>query len=110
MGGILTLDMALTAEITLALCAFFVALRLPPGSKRRFLFYGFYVVVALAVLTKGFGGMVIPAVVIGAWILVLGEWRILRDMHLPSGLLLFLAIAVPWHLLVAQANPEFAHF
>ena len=110
MGGILTLDMALTAELTLALCAFFVALRLPPGSKRRFLFYGFYVFVALAVLTKGLVGMVIPAMVIGAWILVLGEWRILRDMHLPSGLLLFLAIAVPWHVLVAQANPEFAHF
>jgi 4-amino-4-deoxy-L-arabinose transferase-like glycosyltransferase len=110
MSAILTLDMALTAELTIALCAFLVALRHPPGSRRRFLFYGFYVFAALAVLTKGLVGMVIPAMVIGIWVLALWEWRLLREMYLPSGLLLFFAIAAPWHLLVSQANPEFAHF
>jgi len=110
MSAILTLDMALTSELTIALCAFLVALRQPPGSTRRFLFYGFYVFAALAVLTKGLVGMVIPAMVIGAWVLALWEWRLLREMYLPSGLLLFFAIATPWHVLVAQANPEFAHF
>ena len=110
MSAILTLDMALTGELTIALCAFLVALRLPLGLGRRFLFYGFYVFAALAVLTKGLVGMVIPAMVIGAWVLALWEWRLLREMYLPSGLLLFFVIAAPWHVLVAQANPEFTHF
>jgi 4-amino-4-deoxy-L-arabinose transferase-like glycosyltransferase len=110
MGAILTLDMALTAELTIALCAFLVALSFPLGPRRRLLFYGFYVFAALAVLTKGLVGMVIPAMIIGAWVLALWEWRLLREMYLPSGLLLFFAIAAPWHVLVAQANPEFAHF
>ena len=110
MGGILTLDMALTAELTLAFCAFLLAVREPPGHRRRFLFYGFYLSAALAVLTKGLVGIVIPAMVIGAWVVLLWEWGLLRRMYLPTGLLLFLAVAAPWHVLVARANPEFAHF
>lgn len=110
MGGILTLDMALTAELTAALCAFLVASRAPPGLRRRLLLYAFYAGVALAVLTKGLIGVVIPALVVGSWLLLSGEWRLLREMHLPSGTLVFLAIAAPWHALVWRANPEFGQF
>ncbi len=110
MGGILTLDMALTAELTAALCAFLVASRAPPGLRRRLLLYAFYAGVALAVLTKGLIGVVIPALVVGPWLLLSGEWRLLREMHLPSGTLVFLAIAAPWHALVWRANPEFGQF
>jgi 4-amino-4-deoxy-L-arabinose transferase-like glycosyltransferase len=110
MGGILTLDMPLTGELTVALCAFLAAIRAPPGAARRLLFYVFYAFIAFAVLTKGLVGLAIPAMVIGAWVIVLNRWRLLREMHLPTGALLFLAIAVPWHVLVARANPEFAWF
>jgi len=110
MGGILTLDMALASELTIALCAFLLAVRLPLGPRRRFLFYGFYFFVALAVMTKGLIGMVIPAMILGAWMVVTREWRLLREMHLPTGLALFIAVAAPWHVLVAQANPEFTYF
>jgi 4-amino-4-deoxy-L-arabinose transferase-like glycosyltransferase len=48
--------------------------------------------------------------VIGAWIVMLGEWRVLRTMYLPSGLVLFLLITAPWHLLAGRANPEFFNF
>ena len=65
---------------------------------------------ALAVLTKGLIGIFIPGMVIGAWILLLGEWRMLKTLYLPSGLALFLLIAAPWHILVGRANPEFFHF
>ncbi len=110
MGGILTLDMPLTAFLTAAMCAFLLGIRAPPGAMRRTLLYGFYICVALAVLTKGLVGIVIPGMVIAVWILLLGEWRVLREMQLPSGFIVFLAIAAPWHVLVARANPEFAQF
>ena len=36
--------------------------------------------------------------------------RAWRDLHWRSGIALFLAIAAPWFVLVARANPEFLHF
>lgn len=44
------------------------------------------------------------------WLLVFNQWRRLRPLHLPSGIVLFLAIAAPWHVLAAQRNPEWARF
>ncbi len=110
MGGTLTLDMPETALLTLVLGAFLLGRRAPPGRQRRLWFYFFYVLIALAVLTKGLIGMVIPAMVIGAWIVTQGEWRLLREIHLPVGIIILLVIAAPWHILVSQANPEFTRF
>ena len=110
MGGTLTLDMPLSAWVTAAMTAFLLGVREPPGMRRRLWLYGFYAAIALAVLTKGLIGVVIPGLVIGAWIVLIGEWRLLRENHFPSGLLILLAIAVPWHVLVSQVNPEFARF
>jgi hypothetical protein len=42
--------------------------------------------------------------------LITNEWRVLRSMRLPSGLVLLLLIAVPWHIIVGLANPEFYDF
>lgn len=109
MGGVLTLDMPFAALLTAALGAFLVGVREPPGRRRRWL-YGFYAAAALAVLTKGLVGIVLPAIVIGTWVALVGKWRLLREIHLPAGALIFLALAAPWHALVSQANPEFARF
>jgi len=110
LGRAITLDMALSALLTVALLAFLLGAREPPGSARRNYFWIFYACAALATLTKGLIGMVIPAMVIGVWILILNEWRLLKSIYLPSGLVLFLLIAAPWHIAAARANPEFAHF
>ena len=48
--------------------------------------------------------------IIFAWMLIMNEWRVLRSMHLLSGMIIFLAIAAPWHILVQRANPEFFQF
>lgn len=105
-----TLDMAVSTFLTLALLAFMLGMRHPPGSVRRRWLYAFYLCAALATLTKGLIGIVLPGLVIGAWIALLGRWRELRAMYLPTGLLLFLLVAAPWHVLVARANPGFAWF
>ena len=110
LGGIITLDMAVSTFLTLALLAFLLGVREPPGRSRAGYLWAFYALCAAATLTKGLIGIVIPAMVIGAWMLLLNEWRQLRTLYLPSGLLLFLAIAAPWHVLVARANPEFTQF
>jgi hypothetical protein len=44
------------------------------------------------------------------WLLLIGQWKRLRPFYLPSGLVVFLAIAAPWHVIMAQRNPGWAHF
>ena len=110
MGSAITLDMALTGFLTVALLVFLYGTRLPPGLARRMWFYAFYALTAAATLTKGLIGIVIPGMVIVAWMLLMRNWSLLRTMYLPTGTLLFLAIAAPWHVLVWRANPEFGWF
>ena len=110
LARIITLDMAVSVLLTGALLSFLLGVREPPGRTRSLYLYAFYALCAAATLTKGLIGIVIPAMVIGAWIVLLWDWRLLRTIHLPTGLLLFFVLAAPWHVLAARANPEFAQF
>jgi 4-amino-4-deoxy-L-arabinose transferase-like glycosyltransferase len=102
--------MPVSALLTASLLAFLLAVREPPGWNRRLLIWAFYAAAALAVLSKGLIGVLIPAMVIGAWILLTRQWRLIPVALAPTGILVFLAIAAPWHLLASNAHPEFAWF
>jgi 4-amino-4-deoxy-L-arabinose transferase-like glycosyltransferase len=113
LGQIIILDMAVSVFITWALCAFALAVRAPPGARRRGLCYAFYASMALALLTKGLIGVLIPGAIIFLWMLALNRWRELRHASLLPGLALLLVIALPWHLAAAYANPPsggWSHF
>jgi 4-amino-4-deoxy-L-arabinose transferase-like glycosyltransferase len=116
LGEAVTLDMAVSAFLTVALLAFLLASREADPRKRRLWIWVFYAAAAFATLTKGLIGIVIPGMVLGAWMLVTRDWKNWRDWRLirlalsPAGIALFLLIAAPWHLLVSRANPEFAWF
>jgi len=71
----------------------------------RLLCWGFAAISALNVLTKGLIGLVFPIGAIGLFLLLTGRLGILRKLHLVSSTLVFLAIAVPWHVLAAVRNP-----
>jgi 4-amino-4-deoxy-L-arabinose transferase-like glycosyltransferase len=64
----------------------------------------------LATLAKGLIGFLLPGAVMFLWLLLFNEWRRLRPFYLFSGLMVFAAVALPWHLLVAHRNPEWAWF
>jgi 4-amino-4-deoxy-L-arabinose transferase-like glycosyltransferase len=107
---LLLLDMAVAVLMSATLFLFILAVREPPGRNRRLLLYGMYASAALATLTKGLIGFLLTGAVMVAWLALCGQWRRLRPLHLPTGGLLFLAIAAPWHILVARRNPTWAHF
>lgn len=110
MSRVVTLDMAVSVLITLTLFAFLVGLRFPIGPRRRWFMWGAFALAALAVLTKGLIGIVLPMLIIGVWIILLNRWRLLAEIYLPTGLLWFLLIAAPWHVLAQWHNPEFFHY
>ena len=110
LSRLISLDMPVSVLLTASLLSFLLGTREPAGRTRRLLFRGFYAFAAMATLTKGLIGIVFPGMIILSWMLVTGEWRVLRAMYLPSGLALFLLVAAPWHILVSRANPEFFDF
>jgi len=107
---LLGLDMAVSVFMSAGLFCFIAAVREQPGRARRILFWGLYAGAALATLTKGLIGFLLPGAVMFLWLLLLGQWKRLRPFYLPSGLVIFAAIAAPWHFLVSRSNPGWAHF
>ncbi len=108
-GHILLLDMAVSVLMSRALFSFILGVREAAGPQRRRYFYDLYISAALATLAKGLIGFVLTGAVMFLWLLALRQWKRLRPVYLPSGALLFLAIALPWHILVALRNPTWAH-
>lgn len=106
-----SLDMSLSAMMTLSLCALLIAQRdsSSPAVRRNamLLCWG---AMALAVLAKGLIGVVLPGAVLLLYTLAARDWSIWSRLHLVKGLLLFLAIAAPWFVLVALKNPEQPYF
>ncbi|HEX4944669.1 MAG TPA: phospholipid carrier-dependent glycosyltransferase [Usitatibacteraceae bacterium] len=109
LGGVITLDMGLTAWTTVAVCAFLLAVTGPPGESRRWMLLA-WAGMALAVLSKGLVGIVFPAAAIFLHCLLNRDWRLLAKLAWVPGIALFLAITAPWFVLVSLANPEFAQF
>jgi len=107
---IILTDMLLTFCLTAALGAFIVASQREGRRGNPFPWYAFYLFCALAMLAKGLIGIVFPAGIIFFYLLLGGRWRLLGEMRIATGLLLFLAVAAPWFVTVSQRNPEFARF
>ncbi len=106
-----TLDAGLAAFLTIALLSFLLAQR--PGATPTENRNGMLVVwaaLALAVLSKGLIGLVLPGAVLAIYVLIERDWRLLTRLHLGKGLALFLLITVPWFVAVSLANDEFARF
>ena len=106
-----TLDMGLSAMMTVSVCALLVAQRNEASARERHRFMLIcWAGMALAVLSKGLIGVVLPGAVLVLYTLAARDWRIWLRLHLSSGLLLFFIIAAPWFVLVSLKNPEFPHF
>ena len=75
---------------------------LKEGRSRDFLFA--YALMALATLTKGLIGIVLPGLIAIAFVAFRREWRRLLEWRLVTGAALFLLIAAPWFSLVTAAT------
>lgn len=107
---LVVIDMAVSVFITFALLTFLVAISEERGPLRRNLILAFYIWSALAVLTKGLIGVLIPVAIIGVWLLITQRWKKLFPCYLGWGILVFMLIAGPWHFLAWQQHSEFAWY
>ncbi|AFZ00920.1 ArnT family glycosyltransferase [Calothrix sp. PCC 6303] len=100
-------DMLLTGCIASGLFCFFLGYATSPEENRKktnwYMF--FYIFVAGAILTKGPVGIVLPGLIIAAFLLYVGKLReVMGEMHLILGTLTILVLAAPWYILVTWRN------
>jgi len=110
-GQINSLDMSLSTMMAVSLCALLLAQRddATPAENRNWML-ACWAGMALAVLAKGLIGVVLPGAVLVIYSALSRDAGIWKRLHLGKGLLLLLAIAAPWFVLVALRNPEQPHF
>ena len=106
-----SLDMGLSGALTCVLAAVLIAQHpaTSPDERRRWMWLA-WAAMAVAVLTKGLIGIVLPGMVLVVYTAAARDFAVWRRLHIVSGALIMLAIAAPWFVLVSLRNPEFAHF
>ncbi|HUM03662.1 MAG TPA: phospholipid carrier-dependent glycosyltransferase [Thermoanaerobaculia bacterium] len=103
------LSFVLTGAV-FAFAAFAEAEQEGNSRRARRALYGLHVACAAAVLAKGLIGVVLPGGAILVFLALSGRWRLLPKLFAPGPLLVFLLIAVPWHVEMARRNPGFLDF
>jgi 4-amino-4-deoxy-L-arabinose transferase-like glycosyltransferase len=110
MGHINTLDMGVTFFITLGVFSFLLAQHsgstAQQAASRNWMLLA-WAGMALAVLSKGLMGIILPGTAVFIYCLVQRDFTVLKRMHWLAGLAVFLLITAPWFYLVMKANPEF---
>jgi 4-amino-4-deoxy-L-arabinose transferase-like glycosyltransferase len=101
-------DMLLVGCMDSALLCFFLGYAQPSKSEVKARWYlAFYILIAGAILTKGPVGIVLPGLIIGIFLLYMGNAKeVLREMRPLTGLLITLCLSLPWYVLVIWRNGE----
>jgi hypothetical protein len=108
-------DMPLTATFGIALLAWYAWSQIQSnsnnneggGSQGRSYLAAFYIFLALGTLAKGPVAPALAGVIIFIYAAAKGDWRaLLRTLWIP-GIVLYLAVALPWYIAVQLRNPEF---
>lgn len=111
MAGAVLTDPILMFSITLSLVSFTSAIQTNRVGISHCWVYCFFAGIALSVLSKGLIGVLFtlsPILVSALWS---HEWRnIIKTFPLRTGFLLFVIIAVPWHILMEIKNPGFLNY
>jgi 4-amino-4-deoxy-L-arabinose transferase-like glycosyltransferase len=100
-------DMSLTFFVTLGLALWFLGYELE-GQRRRFLLLS-YAAFGFAALAKGPLGVLVPGAIVLLFLALRKDLPFIGRMSLGRGLLIGLAIAVPWYLAISLRNPGYAH-
>lgn len=111
MGHVNSLDMGLSGMMAICMCGLLLGQRNDASEReqRNFMLLC-WAGMALATLSKGLIGFVLPGAVLVIYTLLTRDWKLWTRLHFWKGLALFLIITAPWFILIALRNPEHPHF
>jgi 4-amino-4-deoxy-L-arabinose transferase-like glycosyltransferase len=101
-------DISLVFFVTLALYLFYLSYKDYRHKKRNLLL--FYAALGFAVLSKGPVGLALPVMIIGVYLIAERNLIFIKQMQIGWGLLIFLAVASPWYILISLKNPDYAGY
>ncbi|MEO8164928.1 MAG: glycosyltransferase family 39 protein, partial [Betaproteobacteria bacterium] len=108
---IATLDMGVTFFLSAWLSCFLLGMSCPRASREERLWVlGAWAAMALAVLSKGLIGVVLPGLALIAYSIAQRDWSAWRRARPITGISLFVLLVAPWFITVSLMNPEFAWF
>jgi 4-amino-4-deoxy-L-arabinose transferase-like glycosyltransferase len=101
-------DSSLAFFMLLALFCFYTAYR---DERHRGWYFGlFYTSLGLCVLSKGPLGLGLPGLIVGLFLLLRKRLGFLKEMRIGWGVVIFLAVAAPWYVLISLRNPGYAGY
>ncbi len=105
------MDLEVAVFISLSL-QFFILAQQPDCSKsaRRYQMWLCYAAAGCAILTKGFMGIVFPAMVAGLWVVLTQQWLVFKRLHIIGGLVILLATNLPWDLAIQHRFDDYFHY
>lgn len=111
MSRVLMFDMLLTALLSAALMHAYLYFNRGRAAHLRWS----YAFLALALLAKGLVALILYKLVLLSWRIIVSRrpaaiWRDIVKCLEPRALLVFLVIAVPWHVAASMVEPVFAWF
>ena len=106
-GHINTLDMGVTFFMTLGIFAMLIAQGEDEVKSQRYWMMLAWAGMALAVLSKGLMGLILPGTALFLYCILQRDWSMFKKLHFLPGLSVFFLIVTPWFYLVMKANPEF---
>lgn len=99
-------DMPLAATFTAAMLCWYGW----HSSQDRGWLLGFYLFLGLGTLAKGPVAVFLAALIIVVFAVLRRDWRLLLRALWPVGIMLYLAVTLPWFIAVQRANPDFFRF
>ena len=77
-------------------------------TRRQVLMLWFYLLIGVSVLAKGPPALGIAGMTCFFYLALTGRWRLLRSVEIPRGVLVTVAVALPWHIaMFMKAGPAF---
>ena len=96
-------DMPLAAMFAIALLGWYAWYE----TKKRLGLLIFYLFLALATLAKGPVAIFLAGVILLIFVAVKRDWRVILESLWIPGIVLFLAVVLPWYVAVQLRNPDF---
>jgi 4-amino-4-deoxy-L-arabinose transferase-like glycosyltransferase len=101
-GRRIFIDIYISMFMGFTLLFFALAERYP--ERRRVFLLAMYAAVGLGMLTKGPVAAALPALVFAVYLAVHGELKRVREMMIPAGIIVVLAIVLPWYIALYHRN------
>ena len=106
---LIILDLVVSVLMCGVLWCFYLAFVQQEFKVGRKIIVLMYALAAFACLTKGLIGIILPGFVAFLWVAFTNNWRRVPEMISLPGIILFFAIAAPWHILMAIRHDDFLY-